>query len=213
MGAGEGCFDLQSAVASCTASLSSNGNSAWTSVSASSSYGALSVSASGQAFGRGAHSIAQASAAFSDMVLIHGAGAGLFEYTVALTGMGAGNYASLGAVSLNGRGLRPGPSPQFETFIIPITFEVPFELALSLRLGNASWIGSFGDAGSVSARAAVSSVRIYDSDGRLLSGYSYRTDSLHDYGFDGLANPEPGTLILVGAGMILVARLRRKPAA
>lgn len=124
-----------------------------------------------------------------------------FEDTLTIFG-GSGTGSLAWSVS----SFTTGPTP---TLNLPasFTFGQPFDIGAAVNVSD--YIYGFEHSDRSTARLSIQLAGVFDSEGRELTGYSWRTDSATDYGFKGTVAPEPRTWWLVGVALIGIVGRKR----
>lgn len=166
--------------------------------SATAGHGAVSAFIEGGAYQYAGGASATAIAMFSDSLTFWGGtGAGVVTITESVMNFGTGSL-QMGAADPHARKVQITQAFSYGT---------PFTLTL-LAVSSSSFIGSYGDGGSLLVSRVVESLRTsgvgisYTSKG----GYAYNTVGSLAF----IATPEPGTWVmgLLGIGLVVLAKIR-----
>lgn len=212
------CTQNGTSAAGCTASV---GTSVSGTTQATAGYGSVTASIQGGAYAYGGSVSVTSSATFTDTLTIFGgSGTGTLTLNEFLTTMGTGTLQT----SLNS-----GAQPVTVSLIF--AYGVPFTISLTAQASN-SFLGAYGDAGSLSVTRGLSSLSVSDATGKAVSGLTWSDTSGYGYTFASgtvqqpaamplrsannvLSTPEPSTWVLgvLGLALLVLSRVefRRDP--
>jgi hypothetical protein len=188
------CLYTGVAAAQCTSEAAST----YATAQSNAENGLVSATVSGGAFGLATMASARASAYYSqDFLFTQGSGNGVLQYVVELSGSNGTD------VLFNGNlyQMQPNGRPVVHEFTRTFTYGQPFSISLFLDLYR-SWLGYYGESGSVSALAQLTSVEVLGGSSKRLTAAAIAPV------------PEPSTAVLWATALVLIfvgCMHRRRP--